>query len=134
MRPARLVEARDKAANGAIDADELRGIEDECISDVVRLQEDAGLQGITDGEYRRYMWHLDFLEQIDGVKVTEGNFAAHFRKDDGTEVGLVPPTMTVEGKLAHSRDIQLRDFEYLNAVTSRTAKVCVPSPSMLHFR
>ena len=134
LRPQRLVEARDKAAKGEIDADELRSIEDACIADAVRLQENAGLQGITDGEYRRYMWHLDFLEQIDGVKVTEGNFAAHFRKDDGTEVGLVPPTMTVDGKLAHARDIQLRDFEYLNSVTSRTAKVCVPSPSMLHFR
>ncbi len=134
LRPARLVEARDRAAKGQIDADTLRGIEDECIADVVKLQEDAGLQGVTDGEYRRYMWHLDFLEQIDGVKITEGNFAAHFRKDDGSEVGFVPPTMTVEAKLVHSRDIQLRDFEYLKSVTSRTAKVCVPSPSMLHFR
>lgn len=134
LRPARLVAARDRAAKGEIDAGELRGIEDECIADAVKLQEDAGLRGITDGEYRRYMWHLDFLEQIDGVKITEGNFVSHFRKDDGTEVGLAPPTMTVEARLAHSRDIQLRDFEYLKSVTSRTPKVCIPSPSMLHFR
>lgn len=134
LRPGRLVDARARAAAGDIGADELRGIEDECIAEVVKLQEDAGLQGITDGEYRRYMWHLDFLEQIDGVKITEGNFAAHFRKDDGSEVGFVPPTMTVEGKLSHARDIQLRDFEYLQSVTDRTVKVCIPSPSMLHFR
>lgn len=134
LRPERLVAARDAAAEGRIDAAELHGIEDECITEVVKLQEDAGLQGITDGEYRRFMWHLDFLEQIDGVKITEGSFAAHFRKDDGSEVGMIPPTMTVEGTLAHSHDIQRRDFEYLKAVTSRTAKVCIPSPSMLHFR
>ena len=89
---------------------------------------------MTDGEYRRFMWHLDFLEQIDGVKITEGNFASHFRKDDGSEVGFTPPTMTVEGKLVHSHDIQLRDFSYLQSVTSKTPKVCTPSPSMLHFR
>lgn len=134
LRPERLVVARDKAAAGEIDADELRGIEDECIVDAVRLQEEAGLQGVTDGEYRRYMWHLDFLEQIEGVKIIEGNFVSHFRKDDGTEVGMAPPTMTVEEKLRHSHDIQLRDFEYLRSVTERTPKVCIPSPSMLHFR
>lgn len=134
LRPARLVAARDKHAAGQIEAAELRAIEDECIAEAVRLQEDVGLQGITDGEYRRFMWHTDFLEQIDGVRVTEGNFVAHFRKDDGTEVGLAPPTMTVEAKLAHGCDIQAADFDYLKSITSRTPKVCIPSPSMLHFR
>ena len=134
LRSERLVAARTDAASGRIDADELRGIEDECIVEVVKLQEEVGLRGVTDGEYRRFMWHLDFLEQINGVKVTEGSFAAHFRKDDGSEVGMIPPTMTVESKLAHGHNIQLRDFEYLKSVTGQTAKVCIPSPSMLHFR
>jgi 5-methyltetrahydropteroyltriglutamate--homocysteine methyltransferase len=134
LRPERLMAARAKAADGGMGTAELRVIEDDCIAEAVKLQEEAGLQGITDGEYRRLWWHLDFLEQIDGVRVTEGSFVARFRKDDGTEVGLTPPTMTVEGKLAHSRDIQAADFEYLKSVTRRTPKVCIPSPSMLHFR
>jgi 5-methyltetrahydropteroyltriglutamate--homocysteine methyltransferase len=134
LRPKRLHEARAKHAKGEIDDATLRGIEDDCIREVVKLQEDVGLQGITDGEFRRAYWHLDFLEQIEGVKVTQGNFVSHFRKDDGSDVGFIPPTMTVEKKLKHVRDIQARDFEFLKSVVTRTPKVCVPSPSMLHFR
>lgn len=134
LRPKRLHEARAKHAKGEIGDEALRAIEDECIREVVKLQEDVGLQGITDGEFRRAYWHLDFLEQIEGVKVTQGNFVSHFRKDDGSDVGFIPPTMTVEKKLRHVRDIQARDFEFLKSVVTRTPKVCVPSPSMLHFR
>ena len=134
LRPARLLEARDKHAKGEIDDDALRAVEDECIREVVKLQEDVGLQGITDGEFRRSYWHLDFLEQIEGVKVTKGQFVSHFRKDDGSDVGFIPPTMTVESRLKHVRDIQARDFEFLKSAVSRTPKVCIPSPSMLHFR
>jgi 5-methyltetrahydropteroyltriglutamate--homocysteine methyltransferase len=134
LRPKRLHEARAKHAKGDIDDDALRAIEDDCIREVVKLQEDVGLQGITDGEFRRAYWHLDFLEQIEGVKVTQGNFVSHFRKDDGSDVGFIPPTMTVEKKLKHVRDIQARDFEFLKSAVTRTPKVCIPSPSMLHFR
>ena len=134
LRPKRLHEARANHAKGGIGDEALRAIEDECIREVVKLQEDVGLQGITDGEFRRAYWHLDFLEQIEGVKVTQGNFVSHFRKDDGSDVGFIPPTMTVEKKLRHVRDIQARDFEFLKSVVTRTPKVCVPSPSMLHFR
>ena len=134
LRPKALLEARDRHARGEIDDDALRAAEDDAIRDVVKLQEDVGLQGITDGEFRRSYWHLDFLEQIEGVKVTKGDFAAHFQRDDGVDVNFIPPTMTVDKKLKHVRDIQARDFEFLKSVVSRTPKVCIPSPSMLHFR
>lgn len=134
LRPKALLDARDRHAKGEIDDDALRAIEDDAIRDVVRLQEDAGLKGVTDGEFRRALWHLDFLEQIEGVKVTKGNFAAHFQRDDGVDVNFIPPTMTVDKKLNHVRDIQARDFEFLKSVASQTPKVCIPSPSMLHFR
>ncbi len=66
LRPPRLRDARAKAATGKISSDELRQIEDECIRDVVALQENAGLQVITDGEFRRTYWHFDFLSGFDG--------------------------------------------------------------------
>ena len=109
-------------------------IEDAAIRDVVRRQEEVGLRGITDGEFRRTFFHVDFLEQLDGVEVVEGSFTATFRRDDGTEVGFKPPTMRVVAPLRHSRSIQGRDFDFLKSVSARTPKVCIPSPSMLHFR
>lgn len=134
LRPPELARARDAHARGELDDDGLRNVENDCIHAVAAMQEEAGLQGVTDGEYRRAFWHLDFLERIEGVEITEGDFVAHFQKDDGTEVGFRPPTVCVTGPLAHVRDIQAEDFDYLASVTSRTAKVCIPSPSMLHFR
>ena len=134
LRPKRLLEARARHARGEIDAAALRAVEDAAIRDVVRRQEEVGLRGITDGEFRRTFFHVDFLEQLDGVEVGEGSFTATFRRDDGTEVGFRPPTMRVTGRVRHGRSIQGRDFEFLKSVTGRTPKVCIPSPSMLHFR
>ena len=134
LRPARLTEARERRSRGELTAEELRSIEDECIGDVVRSQEKVGLLGITDGEFRRFMFHLDFLEHLDGVSVTEGDFLARFRRSDGTEVEFSPPKMEVSGPIRHSRSIQGADFDFLAAQTSKTAKVCIPAPSMLHFR
>ena len=134
LRPRALLEARAAHGRDEIDDGELRAVEDECIRGAVRMQEEAGLQGITDGEFRRTFWHLDFLRRISGVEVTEGNFVARFRKDDGTEIGFKPPTMTVNARLGRVRDIQAEDFEFLASVVGRTPKVCIPSPSMLHFR
>ena len=113
---------------------ELHAIEDECIREVVRAQENVGLKGITDGEFRRTYFHVDFLERLDGVEVRYGEFAAHFRKDDGTEVGFKPPTMHVDSKITWAGPIQGADFDFLKSVVTRTPKVCIPAPSMLHFR
>ena len=134
LRPKRLLEARARHARGELAAEALRAIEDAAIRDVVRRQEEIGLRGITDGEFRRTFFHVDFLEQLDGVEVVEGSFTATFRRDDGTEVGFKPPTMRVVAPLRHSRSIQGRDFDFLKSVTPAEPKVCIPSPSMLHFR
>lgn len=134
LRPQQLTDARTRHENGDIDAAALREIEDACIRDVVRRQEDCGLRGITDGEFRRTFFHIDFLEQLEGVSVTYGEFTKAFRRDDGAEVGFRPPTLHVDARLRHARSIQGADFDYLRSVVTRLPKVCIPAPSMLHFR
>ena len=134
LRPERLRTARREAFANTLPADELRAIEDACIREVVRAQENVGLKGITDGEFRRTYFHVDFLEKLDGVETHYGEFVAKFRKDDGSEVGFKPPTMHVESKIRHARPIQGPDFDFLKSVVTRTPKVCIPAPSMLHFR
>jgi len=130
LRPRYLLDARDKFAREEISPVELRKVEDRAITEVVRMQEDAGLQSITDGEFRRTYFHIDFLEQLGGVKT---DIPVTIRKPDGTEE-LAPPVMRVVDKVRHVKDIQLADFQYLKSQTTRTPKVSIPSPTMLHFR
>ena len=143
LRPQNLIDARARLLGynhesaappimGGHDNAELREIEDACIRDVVALQEGLGLKGVTDGEYRRTFFHLDFLERIDGVVVGSG-IPAKFQ--GGTKkVEFAPPKMSVGSKLKRTREISLEDFAYLKSATRNTAKLCIPSPTMLHFR
>jgi 5-methyltetrahydropteroyltriglutamate--homocysteine methyltransferase len=131
MRPQALLQARQQAAAGDIDAIELRAIEDEHIARVVKQQEAIGLQGITDGEFRRAFFHLDFLEQLEGVTVT-GTIAASSNAQE--TVGFTPPKLSVTGKLRHGKNIQVDDFNFLRSQVTRTPKVAIPSPTMIHFR
>jgi 5-methyltetrahydropteroyltriglutamate--homocysteine methyltransferase len=134
LRPERLRKARARHEAGEISDEDLREVEDEAIAEVVRRQQDVGLKGITDGEFRRTFFHVDFLEKLEGVEVHYGEFTTAFRKDDGTEVGFKPPTMHVEGRVRHAADIQGEDFDFLKRHVRETPKVCIPAPSMLHFR
>jgi 5-methyltetrahydropteroyltriglutamate--homocysteine methyltransferase len=134
LRPERLRQARERFASGGLPVAELHAIEDACIRDVVRAQEDVGLKGITDGEFRRIFFHVDFLERFEGVETHYGEFVAKFRKDDGSEVGFKPPTMHVGSQVKWVGPIQGPDFDFLKSATNRTPKVCIPAPSMLHFR
>jgi 5-methyltetrahydropteroyltriglutamate--homocysteine methyltransferase len=134
LRPKRLLEARDKFADGALSAEALRAVEDECIRELVKKEEGVGLNGITDGEFRRTYFHIDFLEKLEGVEVRYQGFASKFRKDDGSEVGFKPPTMHVTGPIRHTTAIQGADYAFLHQVVTKTPKVSIPSPSMLHFR
>lgn len=136
LRPQRLTEAREKFFHKDMPADELRALEDSCITELVQAQKDVGLKGITDGEFRRTFFHVDFLEHIEGVDVTYGEFKSAFQKDDGTKVGFTPPTMNVISKIKHSKPIQGADFDFLKNVvgSEHTPKVTIPAPSMLHFR
>ncbi|MGZ5597731.1 MAG: 5-methyltetrahydropteroyltriglutamate--homocysteine S-methyltransferase [Usitatibacter sp.] len=132
LRPKKLLEARERQAKGEISKPELRKVEDEAIRDIVKFQEDLGLQGITDGEFRRTFFHIDFLEQLDGVE-THAGFASQFHTKKG-DIGFAPPVLKVTGKVKHGKPIQLEDFKFLKSVTKRTPKVTIPSPTMLHFR
>ena len=100
----------------------------EKIRGVVAKQEAIGLQSITDGEFSRKWWHLDFLSQLDGVTVTQNPGP----KFGGTEEQ--PPIPKVTGKLRYSKPVMVEDFAFLKSVTSQTAKFTIPSPSMLHLR
>jgi 5-methyltetrahydropteroyltriglutamate--homocysteine methyltransferase len=132
LRPKFLLDAREQKAKGQITPEQLRLVEDKAITEIVKFQEDVGLKSITDGEFRRTYFHLDFLEQLGGVKVGEATLAIGA---DGKE-HLVPPAIHVVGKVTHAKQIQLADFNYLKSQVSagNTAKVTIPSPTMLHFR
>ncbi len=134
LRPRELMQARAKAAAGEIDRAELRAVEDRAIAHVVRLQEEVGLQSITDGECRRTWFHVDFLEQIEGVEARYTGVPVKFRKTSGEELETAPPKLVVTGKLKHTHSIQGADFDYLKSVTKGVPKVTIPSPSMAHFR
>jgi len=133
LRPARLVEARDAFFASHLDAAGLRAVEDECIAELVQYQEDIGLEAITDGEFRRTFFHTDFLLKLAGV-VEEGGIAKAFKNDTGKDVHFAPPKMVVKGKVEHVAPIQKADFEFLASKVSKTPKVSIPSPTMLHFR
>jgi 5-methyltetrahydropteroyltriglutamate--homocysteine methyltransferase len=132
LRPRYLLDAREQRARGEITAGQLRAVEDRAISEVVKMQQDVGLNSITDGEFRRTYFHIDFLEQLGGVQCDPPVLV---KKPDGSEE-LAPPTMRVTGKVTHARSIQRADFEYLKSqvAAGMTPKVTIPSPTMLHFR
>jgi 5-methyltetrahydropteroyltriglutamate--homocysteine methyltransferase len=132
LRPKFLLDAREEFKQGKIARAQLREVEDRAIRDVIKFQEDLGLHGITDGEYRRTYFHIDFLEQLDGVS-TEGGITVHFHKANG-DIDFAPPVMKVKSKIRHAKPIQLEDFKFLKSVTRQTPKVTIPSPTMLHFR
>lgn len=132
LRPKYLLEAREKKARGEITPQQLREVEDKAIAEIVKFQEGIGLKSITDGEFRRTYFHIDFLEQLGGVKT---DIPVTIRKPDGSEE-LAPPVIRVIDKVRHARDIQKADFDFLKSQVSagHTPKVTIPSPTMLHFR
>ncbi|ODU11242.1 MAG: 5-methyltetrahydropteroyltriglutamate--homocysteine S-methyltransferase [Rubrivivax sp. SCN 71-131] len=133
LRPGYLLEAREQHfVKKSLSAEGLRAVEDRAIGEIVRFQQDVGLQSITDGEFRRTYFHIDFLEQLGGVKT---DIPVTVKKPDGSEE-LAPPVIRVVDKVRHAKDIQLADFNYLKSQVApgMTPKVTIPSPTMLHFR
>ena len=134
LRPERLLQARDEFAAGPIDASELRAVEDDAIRDVVRMQEEVGLRSVTDGEFRRASWHMDFIYQLDGISKEAGHIAVTFHNEDG-EIEFTPAALHVDGKLGVSKTIFGDDFRFLQqTVTTSVPKLTIPSPSMVHYR
>ncbi|MGH2946400.1 MAG: 5-methyltetrahydropteroyltriglutamate--homocysteine S-methyltransferase [Solirubrobacteraceae bacterium] len=134
LRPPELLQAREDHANGHIDDDRLRAIEDETIRDAVRMQEEVGLQSATDGEFRRASWHMDFIYRLDGVSKAPGELKVEFRNEQGT-IEFTPAALHIDGRLGVSETIFGDHFEYLKSLTTRTTpKLTIPSPSMVHYR
>jgi 5-methyltetrahydropteroyltriglutamate--homocysteine methyltransferase len=132
LRPKALHEIRAKAKRGEVAKEELKQAEDRHIRDVVKLQEDVGLQSITDGEFRRDWWHIDFLHGFDGVDLAAPQYAsdAKFKNTDEQ-----PPYMVISGKIRRSRPSMLPHFVFLKSIIKKgTAKFTMPSPAMLHAR
>ena len=129
LRPAALKQAREQRAKGEIDAAALKAIEDREIERVIKRQEEVGLQSITDGEFRRSWWHLDFLWGLDGVEkhVMDGGvaFAAVTTRNEGVKV---------TGKIGFSGHPMLEHFKFVAAHTKRTPKITIPAPSALYGR
>jgi 5-methyltetrahydropteroyltriglutamate--homocysteine methyltransferase len=129
LRPAPLRAARAAASRGELAAETLRAIEDRCIRDVVAKQEAIGLQGVTDGEFRRDWWHIDFLKGFDGVDAVVDPTSPAFQGADEAV-----PVLMVTGKIRRSRPVMVETFRFLRSVTTRTPKLTIPSPAMLHLR
>src|SRR6266436_2714876 len=129
LRPAALRDARAKRASGELSSAELNAIEDREIERIVRKQEESGLKSITDGEYRRSWWHLDFLWGLDGVEryaMDRGMaFAGMQTRAEGARVA---------GPLGFSGHPMLEHFRFIKARTSRTPKMTIPAPSALYGR
>jgi 5-methyltetrahydropteroyltriglutamate--homocysteine methyltransferase len=133
LRPDKLIGARQRAAKGEITRQELRAIEDQCIRDIVAVQEQAGLHCVTDGEFRRGSWNKDFLAGFDNVVERAGNLKVFHRNPDGSPVSQVS-AWGVTGKIRRSHQIQVEDFKFLKGIARVTPKTCMPSPTLLHFR
>jgi methionine synthase II (cobalamin-independent) len=133
LRPPELLEARADHEAGRLSAEELRRAEDAAIRDAVRMQEEIGLEGVTDGEFRRGSWHMDFIYRIGGVSRAERRLNIQFRNEGGT-VEFNPTAHRISGKLTLDKTIFGEDFAFLKSVAKATPKLTIPSPSMVHYR
>lgn len=136
LRSKAIKESRIEWAEGRITLEQLREIEDREIEEVVKGQIAAGLRAVTDGEFRRAYFHIDFLQNLKGVERRGAIVSTHATRD-----GWMPPRLVVTSKLGHPKPIQLDDYKYLEksiTVSGKagtvTPKVSIPSPTMVHFR
>jgi 5-methyltetrahydropteroyltriglutamate--homocysteine methyltransferase len=129
LRPTVLRQAFKRYGSNEIDAPEFAGIQDDCIRDVVELQEDAGLKVVTDGEFRRGSYWGRFVERTDGFEIRPAVFK--FRDDHGHEVEFTAPH--ARAKITRTRPLAVDEFLFLRKVTNATPKITLPSPSTMHF-
>jgi 5-methyltetrahydropteroyltriglutamate--homocysteine methyltransferase len=130
LRPVSLREARARRDRGEISADDLCAAENESIENVIARQVEVGLRSATDGEFRRAMWHFDFLEHLDGVESFRSDHGISFQGGIETQA----KGLRVTGKLAFSVHPMIDHFRFLRDHTDVTPKMTIPSPSVLHFR
>ena len=131
LRPERLKEARAKFNDGEITVEELERVENEEIIALIEKEKELGLKSVTDGEFRRAFWHLDFLENLDGVELVEvEHFSVQFKDKD-----VKPKTLRIVGKVDFSENHPfVKHFKFLKEHAGDTpVKLTIPSPSMLHL-
>src|SRR6266567_4692856 len=135
LRPPELLRARAERDAGRISAEELRALEDDAIRELVGMQREVGLRGVTDGEFRRGSWHMDFMYQIGGVAKTDQTLRIQFRNEAGP-VEAALGAFRIGGRLTLDKTIFGEDFAFLKSVAppGSTPKLTIPSPSMLHYR
>src|SRR5215204_4375552 len=129
LRSAAITEARAKRDKGQISAADLKKVEDQEIPKVIKKQEEVGLRCTTDGEYRRMFWHFDFYDGLDGVEIYELDHGIQFQG-----VQTKPKSIRVKGKIDFSNHPMLEHFKFVKAHTKVTPKMCIPSPTVMHFR
>jgi 5-methyltetrahydropteroyltriglutamate--homocysteine methyltransferase len=130
LRPDRLLAAAREARAGALPAERFRAVQDECIRDVVALQEGLGLRAVTDGEFRRRGWSAGFIDAVEGFGLRDA--ALGFRDDTGERGAL--PSPYAQGPLRRARGIALDEFRFLrDAVTTGVPKITIPAPDVMHF-
>jgi 5-methyltetrahydropteroyltriglutamate--homocysteine methyltransferase len=133
LRPQALLAERERFRKGEITAQDLRVLEDAAIRDVVKLQEDIGLQSVTDGEFRRTLWHADFLLSFDNVVSVKTGANATFRTAEG-DIERPLSAFHIAGKVSRPKPIFVEHFKFVKSVARQTPKQTIPSPSILHFR
>jgi 5-methyltetrahydropteroyltriglutamate--homocysteine methyltransferase len=134
LRPPELLEARADFARDRISADELRAVEDDAIREIVRVQEEVGLQSATDGEFRRTSWHMDFIYQLDGIDPADEQIKVAFHNEQG-DVEFTTAALSVHDRVGLSKTIFGDAFVALKSMTTKaTPKLTIPSPSMVHYR
>jgi 5-methyltetrahydropteroyltriglutamate--homocysteine methyltransferase len=134
LRPPELLRAREDAAAGRITADELRACEDEAIRAAVRMQEDVGLRAVTDGEFRRTSWHMDFIYALDGISTADDKVKVSFHSEQG-DIEFMAAALHVDGKVGVSQTIFGDAFSFVqDCASTALPKLTIPSPSMVHYR
>jgi 5-methyltetrahydropteroyltriglutamate--homocysteine methyltransferase len=133
LRPPELREAQASFSRNEISEAQFRSVQDQAIAKAVLVQEDLGLQVVTDGEFRRASWFLDFVCQFANVHLTKPRLSVRFHTVKG-DIEFAPPTVQIVGKLGRPHPIVARDFAYLKSIAKVTPKQTIPSPTMLHFR
>jgi 5-methyltetrahydropteroyltriglutamate--homocysteine methyltransferase len=129
LRPQALKEARAKHEKGAISAAELKAVEDRAVEGVIKKQEEVGLKLATDGEFRRSWWHFDFFGMLDGVEIYELDHGIQFQG-----VQTKPLSIRVKDRIGFGHHPMLEHFKFLKSHTKVMPKMCIPSPSVMHFR
>jgi 5-methyltetrahydropteroyltriglutamate--homocysteine methyltransferase len=129
-----VLAARDDRAAGRITAEELRAVEDDAVRQAVRMQEGVGLRAATDGELRRASWHMDFIYRLGGISPADETLRVEFHNESG-DLSFETAALSVHGKVSLPETIFGDDFIALRDMTSTaTAKLTIPSPSMVHYR